>query len=213
MKKIWRKKVLIKAGIALVVVGVLLFSTHALAQYFTKASKGEIKAGESRAKALLAAKDVKYPPQNVKIIIYKSKRTLELYADETLIQSYSTVFADPVGHKFVEGDMKTPEGKYTIVTRHRSKFHLFLGVSYPNADDAKAGLARKDITQSEHDAIVKAQAEGKRPPWNTKLGGAIGIHGGGIWADWTAGCIALTNEAIEEIYALAKMGTPVEIYP
>ncbi len=213
MKKASLTKWHIKGPILLVTLLIIAALVAAFA-WSHKATTDEMKAGESRAIKLLSAQDISFPPKHVNIIIHKSKRTLELYADGKLIQTYRTVFGgDPIGHKAVEGDNKTPEGKYTIVTRHRSRFHLFLGISYPNAADAKVGLDKKDISQSEYEAIVKAEAQGKQPPWKTKLGGAIGIHGGGILFDWTAGCIAVTDEAIEEIYALATHGTDVEILP
>ena len=179
-----------------------------------KASSEDIAAGEERAQELLEEAGLGYPAKDVELKVYKAKRILELYVEGTLVKTYPIALGwNSEGHKRVEGDGRTPEGSYSIVTKHRSKFHLFMGVSYPNKDDASAGLDDGRISKSDHSEIIEASDEGKRPPWSTDLGGAIGVHGGGIVTDWTAGCIALENEGIEELYAMAKIGTPIIILP
>jgi len=99
------------------------------------------------------------------------------------------------------------------VKNPRSRYHLSLGLSYPDAEDAARGLAAGIITQEQHKSIVRAIRAGKRPPWNTALGGEIFIHGSGARSDWTLGCIALDDPAIERLYRLAELGTPVIIRP
>ena len=108
----------------------------------------------------------------------------------------------PVGHKEYEGDGKTPEGIYYITHRNpNSTYHLSLGISYPNDEDR-----------------AHAATLGKQP------GGDIMIHGGPprkangkprkvSRPDWTAGCIAVTDDEIERIYAMVKPGTPIVILP
>ena len=102
----------------------------------------------------------------------------------------------PEGHKQFEGDGKTPEGLYRIDRRNpNSDFHLSLGISYPNVKDFAA-----------------AKAQGKSP------GGDIFIHGQKSRfrkdkPDWTWGCIAVTNDEIEEIYAMVKNDTLIKINP
>jgi len=101
----------------------------------------------------------------------------------------------PAGHKEVEGDGKTPEGRYYIDRRNPdSAFHLSLGISYPNETDR-----------------AYAASLGKSP------GGDIFIHGQKSWSDpgdgnWTAGCIAVTNREIEQIYAMVGKGVPIDIF-
>ena len=93
-------------------------------------------------------------------------------------------------------------------------YHLFLGINYPNVQDAQERLNEGTISQKDYDIIKINNAKGK-PIWHTSLGGEIGIHGNGPIkpsGDWTAGCIALTNEGIEEIWAISKIGTKVDIY-
>lgn len=107
----------------------------------------------------------------------------------------------PVGDKLREGDGKTPEGIYRISGRNpNSRFYLSLRVSYPSAEDRR-----------------EAAEKGFSP------GGDIMIHGlpnkapflgsAHLLRDWTAGCIAVTNEEIEEIWSMVADGTTIEILP
>ncbi len=137
-----------------------------------------------------------------RIVIDKSSRTLKLLSgDETYRTYFVALGGEPQGHKLREGDQRTPEGVYSIIARQpRSSFHKGLLISYPNEDD-----------------LARAQALGVDP------GGQIMIHGlrnGLEWVgerhrrqDWTEGCIAVTNNEIEEIWQLVDIGTPVEILP
>ncbi|GAB6182501.1 L,D-transpeptidase family protein [Thermodesulfovibrio hydrogeniphilus] len=108
---------------------------------------------------------------------------------------------NPVGAKYAQGDGKTPEGRYYIVGRNpNSNFYKSLKISYPNERD-----------------IEKAIRLGVNP------GGGIMIHGLSknveylgkyhILDDWTEGCIAVTNEEMDEIWMLVAEGTPIEILP
>jgi murein L,D-transpeptidase YafK len=149
------------------------------------------------------------------IVIKKSARTLELFDGATLIKSYKTALGlAPSGDKEIAGDGKTPEGDfYVFVKNAQSKFYLSLGLSYPNAEDAERGLADKLITRRQYDQILKAIANKKAPPQNTKLGGEIYIHGGGTGDDWTWGCIALENADIKALFDTAFVGMRVKILP
>ncbi|MGR3638846.1 L,D-transpeptidase family protein [Alterinioella nitratireducens] len=137
-------------------------------------------------------------PEVTRLRVYKAQRLLVLDGAEGTLQSYpiGLGFA-PVGHKQFEGDGRTPEGSYLIDRRNPdSLFHLSIGISYPNEAD-----------------IAFAEAQGRSP------GGDIFIHGGprrGIdptnVRDWTAGCITVSDRQIEEIYAMVRDGTPIDIY-
>lgn len=135
-------------------------------------------------------------PEVTKVIVFKSARALHLMHGKQVLKSYriDLGFA-PEGDKQVEGDGRTPEGFYHIDRRNpNSEFHLSLGISYPDARD-----------------VEEAKKLGKSP------GGDIFIHGRGrpqgyLIRDWTWGCIAVTNDEIEEIYAMVRDGTPVAIY-
>ncbi len=136
-------------------------------------------------------------PEVTRILVYKENRKMYLMHHEEVLASYDIGLGfAPVGSKEVEGDGKTPEGDYVIDRRNpNSEFHLSIGVSYPNEEDTK-----------------NAELLGEKP------GGDIFIHGrpwkyrdGG--QDWTAGCIAVTNKEIEDIYAMVRDGTEISIYP
>ena len=149
------------------------------------------------------------------ILIEKSKRRLTLFQEDGSPLVFPVALGKcPEGHKLCEGDSRTPEGEYYVCTKNeKSKYHLALGLSYPNPADADAALEKGEITPSQHEAIRSAHAAGKRPPWDTPLGGFIMLHGGGIASDWTAGCVALENTDIETLFFLCRMGTKVRIVP
>lgn len=149
------------------------------------------------------------------IQVVKSKRVMELYRDGKIIGRFRTALGrSPVGQKHVEGDCKTPEGVFYICTRNeKSKYHLFLGLSYPNVQNAQEGLQAKIINQGDFAQIDKAISTKQQPPWNTPLGGAVGIHGGINFIDWTGGCIALSNKDMDILWKYASMGTEVRISP
>jgi murein L,D-transpeptidase YafK len=149
------------------------------------------------------------------VVVHKSERAVGLYLEGWLARTYPCGLGSrPVGHKQRAGDACTPEGQYYVCTRNRrSKFHLFLGISYPNADDAAAARREGRISPEEHRTVAEAIAVGRQPPWDTPLGGEIGLHGGGTWSDWTLGCIALENQAIEELWGQLELGDPVIIRP
>jgi murein L,D-transpeptidase YafK len=129
------------------------------------------------------------------IHVDKSERRMTLHRGEAVIGTYAIRLGDaPKGHKQREGDERTPEGAYTISGRNpNSRFHLSLRVSYPDASDRRRAR------------------EGGYPP-----GGDIMIHGGNAWFrafDWTDGCIAVTDEEMDFIYAHVANGTPIRIDP
>jgi murein L,D-transpeptidase YafK len=162
----------------------------------------------------------------LRIVIWKSQYTLTLYKGDTPVKTYRAVFGRGFedGDKRTRGDRRTPEGEFYICTMNPSKrFYKFLGLSYPGLKHAEYGLQSKLISLNDYVMIKKAIDERHQPPWETRLGGAVGIHGrtnpvsvgqqdlSGL--NWTDGCIALDNAAIDEIYSIASLGTPVTILP
>jgi len=150
---------------------------------------------------------------DLKVEIRKSEKKLRVLDGEDVIQVLDVVFGfTPEGSKEVEGDGRTPQGEYVVCVKNpESKFHLSLGLNYPNDSDARRGLAAGLIDQNEHDAILDALNSGKLPPQNTALGGEIYIHGGGTDGDWTRGCIALENDEMKALFDAIKIGTLVVI--
>lgn len=127
-----------------------------------------------------------------------------------------------LGDKRIRGDNKTPLGTYYVTDfNESSSFELFMRLNYPNLKDAFFGLKNRLITRAEFDRIVDALRMDQRPPQNTPLGGAIGIHGLGEETserlkvhsilDWTQGCIALNNRDVNELRHYVKVGTKVVI--
>ena len=152
-------------------------------------------------------------PDTPRIVIHKSERRLEFFEGDALIRSFDVVLGfEPTGHKQVEGDGRTPEGEFYVCAKNpESRYHLSLCISYPSVPDAERGLRDGLITEEEHRQIVEAIAAGKTPPQKTALGGEIYIHGESGDKPTTAGCIRVTNEEMEFMYPLVRVGTKVSI--
>ena len=151
-------------------------------------------------------------PDKKYMIFDKSDQRLYLVEQDSIVSHYPAVYGVRRGRKQKQGDKKTPEGQYWVCTFNpKSKSHYFMGLSYPNLDDAKNGLASGLISKAEYRQIERALITGARPPWNTALGGAVGIHGTRYgqtvcsWFlprplyNWTAGCIAISNGDIDDL--------------
>ena len=136
------------------------------------------------------------------IIVLKSKRTMTLMNGDKTLKTYLVALGgNPAGPKERHGDHKTPEGNYVIDQKNsHSQFHLSLHVSYPNAADK--ARARKLRVSPGGDIMIHGL-----PPAFSKLGA---LH---RRFDWTDGCIAVTDQEIEEIWDLVPVGTKVEIRP
>ncbi|WP_295080612.1 L,D-transpeptidase family protein [Tabrizicola sp.] len=134
------------------------------------------------------------------VVIERAARRMQLFQDGEPVRTYQIALGfTPEGDKTRQGDGKTPEGEFTIDRRNsESAFHLSVGLDYPRTED-----------------IRQAAAGGYSP------GGDIFIHGQPnalpeglkIEGDWTAGCIAVTNAEMREIWAVTPIGTKVEIQP
>ena len=141
-------------------------------------------------------------PEVTRILIVKSERSLTLMTDDAPLRSYRIALGGrPEGHKLWEGDLRTPEGEYRIDLRNPdSRYYRSLRISYPSSTDR-----------------AYAQMLGIPP------GGDIFIHGLGpekrwmgdahAFFNWTEGCVAVTDEEMDEIWSLVQLGTPVDIRP
>jgi murein L,D-transpeptidase YafK len=136
------------------------------------------------------------------IVVVKHLRQMSVYHKNALLKIYRIALGDtPVGHKHFEGDEKTPEGLYVIFDKNPNSIcHKNLGISYPsNADRAYAQKAGRPV------------------------GGDVKIHGlpngqgyigqAHLLDDWTNGCVAVTDEEIDELYAHTPVGIPINILP
>jgi murein L,D-transpeptidase YafK len=135
------------------------------------------------------------------LVVEKAAHRLTLYYRGAPVRTYLVALGNPVGDKERLGDRRTPLGVFHIDYRNpQSRFHLALHISYPDARHA-----------------ARARASGVAP------GGDLMIHGlpngqGDVGADhrqddWTNGCIAVTDEEIEEIWRAVPIGAPIEIKP
>lgn len=115
----------------------------------------------------------------------------------------------PEGKKEKQGDQRTPEGHYYVCLKKMGKYGPSLGVSYPSLEDA----ARFGADEHLLSLIRQAEENRTRPPWGSPMGGEIYIHAGGTGLDWTAGCIALSDEDAKTLYDLCATGTPIDIIP
>ncbi|MBI4403921.1 MAG: L,D-transpeptidase family protein, partial [Deltaproteobacteria bacterium] len=110
------------------------------------------------------------------IRIYKQKKILQLWRATQLLKEYPVAVGKNQGQKEKEGDLRTPEGEYVVCVKNpHSKYHLSLGLNYPNNEDAKRGLENGVISTQEYQAICDANNQGGIPPWKTALGGEIYI--------------------------------------
>lgn len=156
--------------------------------------------GKSRTAPVDAPTFKRYSgPPVTQVLVYKGQRRMHLLNGQSVLKSYSFGLGNqPSGHKQFEGDGKTPEGLYYIDRFNpRSSFHLSVGISYPN----------------DKDRAYAAQ-------FGKSAGGDIMFHGrgpiGNAFAprnpDWTAGCLALTDHEMEDLYAMLQPGVPVMLY-
>lgn len=147
--------------------------------------------------------------------ILKAQRTLDYEEDGVVVRSFRIGLGGaPVGDKERQGDSKTPEGELYVGWKlEQSRFHRFLGLSYPMPIHAERGQKAKLIDAKTAEVIRQAVAKKRPPPQNTRLGGDVGIHGGGSSIDWTLGCIAVTDDEIEWLFARVRVGDPVLIEP
>jgi murein L,D-transpeptidase YafK len=162
--------------------------------------------GTAGSQAAADAQTANLPPAPLQpadgVLVVKSERKLYLLRNGQPFRTYRVALGlNPTGHKEREGDYRTPEGRYTLVRRNpESEFFLSLGISYPDESDLK-----------------RAKRNGVKP------GGSIMIHGlpnvpkrAMAWyqtADWTNGCIALSNDDMLEVWLLTRNNIPIEIRP
>lgn len=151
------------------------------------------------------------------IHIHKLKHQMTLQEGDRVVRTFRVALGtNPTARKLLRGDHRTPEGQYYICQkRPQSRFHRFMGISYPNIDDAERAFSARLISADEWAAIFFATLQQTTPPWQTALGGQVGIHGYGgrdpVSFDWTEGCIAVSDADIDYLYDRVPLGTPVII--
>lgn len=151
------------------------------------------------------------------VLVDKPSRKMTIFLGGKPIKSYRVFLGfNPDGEKTRRGDGCTPVGDYYICRRNAgSAYNRSLLISYPSPKDAEKGVEDGLVALGTLGNVVSAYRAGSVPPQDTRLGGNICIHGEGgrrrPSKDWTAGCVAVTNEEIEEVFALVPTGTSVTI--
>ncbi|AOS96709.1 L,D-transpeptidase catalytic domain [Microbulbifer aggregans] len=136
------------------------------------------------------------------VVVYKSKSLMQLKRNGRVLKSYKVVFGEnPRGHKVMQGDERTPEGRYTLDWKNpKSRFYRSIHISYPNRQD-KARARRLGVNPG-GDIMI----HGIKPQWK-------GMENYLTKMNWTDGCIAVTNREMDEIWAMVDTPTPISIYP
>lgn len=136
------------------------------------------------------------------ILIEKNLHKMTVYHKGTAVKSYKIALGfSPLGHKEQMRDGKTPEGNYHIIYKNpQSRFHKSLKISYPSAQDKR--IAKQKGVSPGGDIMI----HGLATPFE-HLGTTHSLR------DWTLGCIAVSNEEIDELYEYTPVGTPVTIKP
>jgi murein L,D-transpeptidase YafK len=155
------------------------------------------------------------------IRVTSDRSRLELLDGEKVVRRFDGISLGQAGasEDRVQGDYTTPKGAFQITRiNHDSPFEIFIELNYPTPAHAERALDQGVIDKYTYYRIVFAHKDGVPPPQNTPLGGHIGIHGVGRGdngvhqaVNWTRGCIALTNEQIDELARYARPGMRVEI--
>lgn len=146
-------------------------------------------------------------PNTYHVLVVKGKNLMKVFdSTNECLATYPVVFGSKdLGDKMMQGDKKTPEGKFRISFKKKhNKWSRFLLIDYPNAES----IAR----------FNRRKAEGIIPA-NAQIGGSIGIHG--TWPNedfaidrlqnWTEGCISTKNRYVEELFDVLPVGTQIEI--
>ncbi len=134
--------------------------------------------------------------------VLKGERKLQLLAGTQVLREFPVALGgNPLGHKQQEGDRRTPEGRYLLdYKKADSAFYKAIHISYPNGADLAA--ARKRGVAPGGQIMIHGQKNGlgALAPWTQRF-------------DWTDGCVALSNEDMEQVWQQVPTGTPVELLP
>lgn len=155
------------------------------------------------------------------LLIDTKKLELDVKLANVTLVKYSNIAIGRNGSGFKQkrGDDTTPLGKYKISWINRnSQYHLFFGFNYPSVENVQQAFKKGLVDKKNYSRVIRAHKNNQVPPQNTPLGGLIGIHGLGRGdkkihesMNWTHGCIALTNEQINNLDKLVKKDTIVVV--
>nr|WP_082877691.1 MULTISPECIES: L,D-transpeptidase [Methylomonas] len=162
-----------------------------------------------------------FATDDVWLLVDTQKQNMEIRKGEKTVAVLENIAIgrNGAGEKSHRGDDVTPLGNYRIGwINDKSAFRKFFGLTYPNVEHADHALKQGKIDLDTYEAIARAHSYGQVPPQNTDLGGQIGIHGLGSGSlsihrsmNWTHGCIALTNDQIDQLSQWVEKGTLVTV--
>lgn len=151
-----------------------------------------------------------------------SEMSLTVWSGNKVLRYYRNIAIGSGGVSDVHylGDESTPVGEYRVLWINRdSVFDNFVGLDYPTAHHVELAAKAGRLSAQDYRRLMYAVQAGQAPPFNTPLGGRIGIHGIGSGSlqihetvNWTDGCIALTNAEMRELMQWVRIGTRVSIH-
>jgi hypothetical protein len=157
------------------------------------------------------------------IVVDKTRRTLSLVSNSKTLATFPVLVGESPGTKEREGDMRTPEGCYFVLRLLPDEdavgegYYKGLHLSYPDVSDAARGLTEGRIDAALFEEVVQAYRHGDVPPQESPLGGYVAIHAGLAedekFVRGTKGCVVLRNKDMDELYAFARPGMPIFLYP
>ena len=155
------------------------------------------------------------------LLVDTENLTISVMRGKALLYKYDNIAIGSNGPSLARrvSDQTTPLGEFRISgINPRSRFHLFMAIDYPTMEHARSALADGRISPDEYMAVSNAWLGGEPPPQDTRLGGYLGIHGVGDGnteihglVNWTDGCIAVTNEQMDELARWVGVGTRVSV--
>ncbi len=171
--------------------------------------------------SFLVLPSVSLADSDVWLLVDTQKMNMEVKKGEktVVVLENIAIGRNGAGEKNHRGDDITPLGSYRIGwINEKSAFRKFFGLTYPSVEHADVALRKGKIDLDTYESIARAHLSGDVPPQNTGLGGQIGIHGLGSGSlsihrsmNWTHGCIALTNDQIDQLSRWIEKGTLVTV--
>ncbi len=159
--------------------------------------------------------------EEVWLLVDTENLTIAVMQGEALLQQYDNIAIGSNGptQARLVSDETTPLGEFRVSgINPQSRYHLFMALDYPTMEHARRALADGRLSPEEYVAVSNAWLAQEPPPQNTRLGGNLGIHGLGLSSkeihdsvNWTDGCIAVTNEQIDELAHWVAVGTRVSV--
>jgi hypothetical protein len=147
-----------------------------------------------------------------RIVVSKSKRTLELFKDGALVGAYPAIFGtSDQGQRRTWNDRRTPSGDFLVADKFPDQWNGALVINYPLSGQIARGFADNQLTIPQAAEMALEVLTRRLPNQFTRLGGWVAIHGGREGGGWTLGCVALDTNDMRQVYDRVPVGTRVHI--